>query len=101
MSLKKQYTLTKPFCKVTFKLPKDLSNYANQVVVTGDFNNWDVESIKMKKLKSGEFTATLDLDKGKEYQFKYLVDGRVWLNETEADKYVPNEFQSENSVVIV
>jgi len=101
MSLKKQYILTKPLCKVTFKLSKDLSNYANQVVLTGDFNNWDLESLPMKKLKSGEFTTSLDLEKGREYQFRYLIDGQIWLNETEADKYVPNEFQSENSVVIV
>ena len=101
MSLKKLYTKTKPVCKVTFQLAKDYANSANQVYLAGDFNSWDIEGIPMKKLKSGEFTATVDLEKGREYQFKYYTDGREWLNETEADKYVPNEFQGENSVVIV
>jgi 1,4-alpha-glucan branching enzyme len=101
MSLKKQYNQTKPVCKVTFKLAKDFTNSANQVVLAGDFNDWDIESIPMKKLKSGEFTATVDLEKGREYQFRYLIDGCAWLNEAEADKYVSNEFQTENSVVIV
>jgi hypothetical protein len=55
----------------------------------------------MKKLKGGEFSVSVDLKKGREYQFKYLLDGRAWLNEAEADKHVPNEFQGENSVVIV
>jgi 1,4-alpha-glucan branching enzyme len=101
MSLKKQYIKTKPVCKVTFILAKDIAASANKVNLAGDFNNWDVESISMKRLKSGEFTVSLDLEKGKEYQFKYLLDGRSWLNETEADKIVPNAFQSQNSVVVV
>jgi 1,4-alpha-glucan branching enzyme len=101
MSLKKQYNETKPVCKVTFKLAKEIANSASQANLAGDFNDWDIESYPMKKLKSGEFTISLDLKKGKEYQFKYLIDGKEWINENEADKYVQNEFQSENSVIIV
>lgn len=101
MSLKKLYNKTKPVCKVTFKLAKDLANSVNQVCLAGDFNNWDVESIPMKKQKNGEFTASVDLEKGREYQFKYIIDGCEWLNELEADKFIPNEFRGENSVVIV
>jgi|ERR1035437_1091551 1,4-alpha-glucan branching enzyme len=101
MSLKKQYIKTKPVCKVTFILAKDIATSANQVNLAGDFNNWDIESIPMKKAKSGEFTASVELEKGKEYQFKYLIDGKKWINETEADKQVPNEFQSENSVIVL
>ena len=101
MSLIKQYNQTKPVCKVTFKLAKDHVNSVNQVSLAGDFNRWDIESIPMKRLKSGDFTASVNLERGREYQFKYLRDGRSWLNEQEADKYVINEFQGENSVVIV
>ena len=98
MSLKKQYLKTKPVCKVTFILAKEI---ADRVNLTGDFNNWDIESIPMKKSKTGEFSVSIDLEKGKEYQFKYIIDGKEWLNETEADKFVLNEFQSENSVIVV
>jgi 1,4-alpha-glucan branching enzyme len=101
MSLKKQYVKTKPVCKVTFILAKDIATSANQVNLAGDFNNWDIESLPMKKGKTGEYTTTLELEKGKEYQFKYLIDGKEWINETEADKYVANEFKSENSVIVV
>jgi 1,4-alpha-glucan branching enzyme len=101
MSLIKQYNQTKPVCKVTFKLAKDIASSANRVNLAGDFNNWDYESIPMLKHKGGEFSITVDLKKGREYQFKYLIDGRAWLNEPEADKHVPNVFQSENSVVVV
>lgn len=98
MSLKKQYLKSKPVCKVTFVLAKEI---ANRVNLLGDFNNWNIENIPMKKSKSGDFSVSIDLEKGKEYQFKYLIDGKEWLNDTDADKLVPNEFQSQNSVVIV
>ncbi|RPH25965.1 MAG: glycoside hydrolase [Bacteroidales bacterium] len=101
MSLKKQYNKKTPVCKVTFILAKDIVHSANHVSLAGDFNNWDVESIPMKKLKSGEFSVSVNLEKGREYQFKYLIDDGTWLNEKEADKHVPNVFHSENSVVIV
>jgi len=101
MSVKKQFYEKKPVCKVTFKLTKDIVNSANRVNLAGDFNNWDAESIPMKKLKGGVYTVTVELPKGREYQFKYLIDGSSWVNEKEADKHVPNEFLTENSVVIL
>ena len=101
MSLKKQFYVKKPVCKVTFKLNKEIVDSANRVNLAGDFNNWDINSIPMKKLKGGEYAVSVDLEKGKAYQFKYLVDGNSWVNEKEADSHVPNDFQSENSVVIL
>jgi 1,4-alpha-glucan branching enzyme len=101
MSLKKQFYEKKPVCKVTFKLSKDIVNSAERVNLAGDFNKWDTNSIPLKKLKGGEYAVTLALQKGREYQFKYLIDGNSWLIEKEADKIVLNEFQTENSVVIL
>jgi 1,4-alpha-glucan branching enzyme len=101
MSIKKQYSKTKPVCKVTFVLGKDMISSANVVNLAGDFNNWNIESIAMKKAKNGEFSASIELEKGREYQFKYVIDGKAWLNDAEADKFVPNAFHSENSVVVV
>jgi 1,4-alpha-glucan branching enzyme len=100
MSLKKQYSKTKPVCKVTFKPEKEIIGSAEHVVLAGDFNNWNIESTPLKK-RNGEFSVSLDLEKGREYQFKYLIDGNKWFTEKEADKHVINEFQSENSVIIL
>jgi len=55
----------------------------------------------MKKLKTGEFSTSIDLKRGKEYQFKYVIDQKEWVNEDEADKFVPDGFQSKNSVIII
>ena len=101
MSIKKQSVKAKPECKVTFILAKEIAASVKQANLVGDFNNWDIESIPMKRLKNGELSATINLATGKEYQFKYLLDSREWINEKDADKYVPNAFQSDNSVVVV
>jgi len=43
----------------------------------------------------------LDLETGKEYQFRYLLDDDRWENDWDADAYTPNEIGTENSVVSV
>ena len=56
----------------------------------------------MKKLKNGSFTATVALETGKEYQFRYLIDGVEWENDEKSDKYEPSPYgNSDNSVVVV
>jgi len=102
MSIIKKYLKKKPVCKVTFKVPKEMTGPVNTVHLVGDFNNWDTQATPMKKLKNGDFTATVDLDLYKEYEFRYLKDKKEWGNDSEADKHVPTPFgDSDNSVIIV
>jgi 1,4-alpha-glucan branching enzyme len=96
--LKKQALKSKPVCKVTFYAP---NIEANMMHLVGDFNDWNETSHPMEKLKDGRFKLTMELDAGKEYQFRYLVNGSEWHNDWEADKYVPNPFSGDNSVVMV
>jgi 1,4-alpha-glucan branching enzyme len=96
--LKKQELKTRPVCKVTFSLPAQVQG--ENVFLVGDFNNWDEGTTPMKRNKDGSFSATLELPVGAEYQFRYLVNGAEWHNDWEADKYVPNPFSGDNSVVI-
>ena len=56
----------------------------------------------MKKFKTGEFKTSISLEKGKEYQFRYLIDGKNYENDWEADKYVQSPLsEEENSVVVL
>jgi 1,4-alpha-glucan branching enzyme len=96
MSIKKQFIKTKPVCKVTFSV---IAKNANIASVVGDFNNWNIESGKMEKLKNGTFKILLEIPKDVSYEFKYVVDGE-FLNEPEADSQVWNDFAgAENSVL--
>lgn len=99
MSLKKQVLKSKPVCKVTFRFTKEIAEGAEKVNLVGDFNNWDEDALEMKKLKSGDFTTLIELEKGKSYQFRYLVNGKDWFNDLEADSYVTNSYGVENCVV--
>lgn len=99
--MKKQYMKSNNICKVTFRLPKDAAPNAKMVSIVGDFNNWNLTENKMKKLKNGDFTLTLDLPCSREYRFRYLIDANKWENDWCADKYVPNTFGTEDSVVVI
>ena len=102
MSIKKQYLKSKPVCKVTFTLGKHMTGSAGRVYLVGEFNDWDTQANPMKPLKDGVFNLTVNLEKGHEYQFRYLLDGQTWENDDGADKYVRTPFgDSDNSVVIV
>ena len=96
--LKKEHLKTKPICKVTFTLPEAIK--AESAYLVGDFNEWNETNAPMKNLKNGRFTVTLELEKGREYQFRYLINGGDWQNEWEADKYIPSPFGGDNSVVV-
>jgi 1,4-alpha-glucan branching enzyme len=96
--LKKQFLKTKDVVKVTFSLPEAVQG--ETVFLVGDFNNWDEAATAMKRQKNGSFMVTLDLEKGREYQFRYLVNSSEWHNDWEADKYVPNPYSGDNSVVV-
>lgn len=99
--MKKQFLKSKPIVKVTFELPKEAAENANKVLVVGDFNNWNKKKgFPLNKLKNGNFKAVIELEKGKEYQFRYLIDGESWENDWEADKYVETPYGVENSVVV-
>ena len=100
MSVKKQYLKSKPVCKVTFKLSKQEAKAAQTVRLLGDFNNWDTQAPPMKRLKNGAFTATLDLPKDSQYQFRYLLDDKEWENDWAADQYVPSPVSLEDNSVI-
>ena len=99
MSLSKRFLKSKPLCKVTFRLPAEAAPEAEQVTIVGEFNDWSETATPMQKLKSGEFKLTIDLETGREYQFRYLIDSETWENDWEADKYVPTDAGDDNSVV--
>lgn len=99
MSIKKQFLKSKPVCKVTFRVDASETSGAKAVQLLGDFNRWDKSAEPMTALKSNDFTATLELETGKTYQFRYLIDGTVWKNEAQADSFVANGLGEENSVV--
>jgi len=81
-------------------LPKNETNNAESVNIIGEFNDWNLNATPMKKLKNGDFTHVLDLEKDQAYQFRYLINQERWINDADADAYLPSPFPGiDNSVI--
>ena len=97
MIAKRQYLKAKPACKVTFQM----SSNAKHIALVGEFNGWNESSTPMKKNKDGVFSVALELESGREYQYRYLLDGSNWVNDDKADKVVSTPLGNENSVIVL
>ena len=101
MALKKSWSKDKKTCTVTFSVTKEAAHGAQKVTIAGDFNSWSSTETPLTHEKDGSFCVKLKLQAGKEYQFPYLLDGKHWENDWNADKYIPAPFShTDNSVVI-
>ncbi len=72
---------------------------AETVHLVGSFDDWDTNAHPMKRLKDGRFMARRIFEPDFSHEYRYLVNGETWINEEEADNYVPNIHGSYNCVV--
>ncbi|MGO9080260.1 MAG: hypothetical protein ACLQDY_14645 [Streptosporangiaceae bacterium] len=82
---------------VTFTL--DPAVGARTAAVCGEWNDWSPEADIMRREAGGGFSLTVELDAGRTYRFRYLLDGERWDNDWAADAYLPNSFGADDSVV--
>ncbi|MFH1085353.1 MAG: isoamylase early set domain-containing protein [Chloroflexota bacterium] len=82
---------------VTFQLPATI--WAETVHLVGDFNDWSRHAHPLKRTESGNWEIVIELPAHRAYHFRYLVDGTSWQNDWNADRYVPNPFGGDNSVI--
>jgi 1,4-alpha-glucan branching enzyme len=83
--------------RVTFTV--DPQAGARTAVVCGEWNDWSAGADVMHRDAGGGFSLTVDLDAGRAYRFRYLLDGQRWDNDWAADAYVRNDFGGDDSVV--
>lgn len=89
--------LIKKKTQVTFVYAPE--NGCRRVQLAGSFNSWEPAACSMTRQKDGTFRKRLTLQPG-EYRYKFLVDGQ-WVEDTQADSLVPNEFGTYDSLVRV
>ncbi|KYP14959.1 DUF4332 domain-containing protein [Flavihumibacter sp. CACIAM 22H1] len=74
--------------KVTFTLSPEIVGEATEAMLVGDFNNWNPsEAIGLKVQKDGSLKATVALEPGQTYQYRYLLNDGRWVNDGNADYY--------------
>lgn len=79
--------------KVMFSLE---ATEAKDVVLMGDFNNWNPKTHPMKKERNGVWNKTVMLSPGK-YEYKFLIDGN-WVENPQNDQTCLNCFGTQNSI---
>ena len=84
---------------VIFTLPADVA--ADRVALCGDFNDWSADTIGCARAEDGSWQATVPLEPGRSYRYRYLIDGERWENGPQADRYVPNPYGGVDSVIVV
>ncbi|MBN1266329.1 MAG: isoamylase early set domain-containing protein [Anaerolineales bacterium] len=96
--MKKAYSKDRSSCRVTFELPAEIQ--ATKVALCGDFNDWDKTRNMLTKRKDGRLSITLTLSSGT-YRYRFLLDGHIWENDWNAEQYAPNDFGTEDSIVVI
>jgi 1,4-alpha-glucan branching enzyme len=82
--------------KVTFSLT---SPRAKEVLLMGDFNQWNPKMHPMKKDVNGVWKKTTMLFPGR-YEYRFLVDNQ-WENDPKNKQLCSNNFGSKNNFIIV
>jgi 1,4-alpha-glucan branching enzyme len=75
----------------TFAAPK-----AKKVCIAGNFNDWNMTSMPMKK-SNGIWKIKLKLSPGR-YEYKFVVDG-IWAQDMLSSETAPNSFGTYNNVI--
>lgn len=101
--LKKRTLKSRNVCRVTFEVPAtELPQgiEVENVLLVGEFNDWDMgAAVPLVRNKKGVYRVTVDLEPGRDYQFRYLVNGERWCNDWHADGYVANSLGADNCIV--
>ena len=100
MSLKKTFSSDKTKCTVTFSINASAAAGAEKAFLVGEFNDWSETATPMKKGADGSFSVKKQFEVNKEYQFRYLLDGKTWINDWKADKYIRAELVNDDNSVV-
>ncbi len=84
--------------KVTFVIPHDPDQ--PRISVVGDFNNWDPSATPLVKRANGTRSASLVLDSGKHYGFRYYAADGKWFDDEGADGFALNEHGTQNCLIV-
>ena len=73
---------------------------AHHVSVAGTFNKWKVDANVLTKQENGVWTISIPLKPG-EYNYMFVVDGKAWVTDPNAETYRDDGFGNKNAVVRV
>lgn len=96
-SKKKSKTISKQIIKRRRAIFSFKTTAAEEVILMGNFNNWNPKKHPMKNDGSGTWNKTVVLSPGK-YEYKFMVDGE-WKKDPRNDQTCSNCFGTQNSII--
>ncbi len=69
-----------------------------EVALVGDFNRWEPTATPMRG-HGGARMASVTVEAGRRYAFRYLAEGGTWFNDEAAHDYQPNEYGGSDGVI--
>ncbi len=100
--MKKEVVKNEAAYHVSFNYNVVPEHPVESVIVLGDFNEWSLEDgYVLKENKKGDFEGKFKIPAGRDYHFRYLVNGNRWANEKDADRFEssPLHHHIDNSVL--
>jgi len=73
---------------------------ARKVAVSGDFNKWQVDADVMSRQDGGVWTIDIKLKPGV-YSYMFVVDGKAWVTDPDAETYQDDGYGNKNAVMMV
>ncbi len=73
---------------------------AHQVAVAGTFNKWKADANMLTRQENGVWTITIPLKPG-EYSYMFIVDGKAWVTDPNAETYSDDGYGNKNAVMRV
>jgi 1,4-alpha-glucan branching enzyme len=83
--------------RVTFTAPDGGGD--GPVYLAGSFTGW--ERVPMKRQRDGQWKTTVELEPGHNYEFRYVTAEEHWLNDPDADYFLPTPLGNDNSVIAI
>lgn len=85
------------WASITLKLEEP---QAQTVVVVGDWNNWNPQVDYLAKASpEGPWVIDMQLKRGQEYRYQFVIDGKIWKADPLAYLQVDDGFGGKNSVI--
>lgn len=94
--IKKRFFKTKDQVEITFQLKFD--DKVEGVSMVCDAHDWHPMPMRHKGKGTWQLRTRFPVDRV--VQFRYLASGGRWLNDDDADGYVPNGMGGDNSIVV-
>ena len=74
---------------------------ASQISLAGSFNHWAQDVLLMEPHKNGLWKIEIPLLPAGRYQYKFLIDDRMWMEDTDNPFREPDGLSGFNSVLLI